>query len=67
MTKRPLILGGLMLGAGYLWAMVRRAKRPVSDELVAFRRREQMERLSRLLSGGRSRASHDFQHPPHGV
>jgi poly-beta-1,6-N-acetyl-D-glucosamine synthase len=67
MTKRPLIVGGLMLGAGYLWAMVRRAKRPVSDELVAFRRREQMERLSRFLSGGRSGGSHDFRHPPHGV
>jgi len=66
MTKRPLIVGGLMLGAGYLWAMVRRAKRPVSDELVAFRRREQMERLSRFLSGGRSGGSHDFRHPPHG-
>jgi len=67
MTKRPFIVGGLMLGAGYLWAMVRRAKRPVSDELVAFRRREQMARLSKFLSGGRPRGSHDFQHPPHGV
>jgi glycosyltransferase involved in cell wall biosynthesis len=67
MTKRPFILGGLMLGAGYLWAMVRRAKRPVSDELVAFRRREQMARLSKFLSGGRPSGSHDLQHPPHGV
>lgn len=67
MTKRPYLVGGLTLGAGYLWALVRRAKRPVSDELVAFRRREQMARLGRFLSGGRPGASHDLQHPPHGV
>jgi biofilm PGA synthesis N-glycosyltransferase PgaC len=67
MTKRPLILGGLMLGAGYLWAMVRRAKRPVSDELVAFRRREQMARLSKFFSSARPGGRHDLQHPPHGV
>ena len=67
MTKRPFILGGLMLGAGYLWAMVRRTKRPVSDELVAFRRREQMARLSKFLFGGRPRSSHDLEHPPHRV
>jgi len=60
MTKRPFVLGGLMLGAGYLWPLVRRAKRPVSDEFVAFRRREQMERLSKFLSGGSSRGNQAF-------
>jgi biofilm PGA synthesis N-glycosyltransferase PgaC len=67
MTKRPFILGGLMLGAGYFWAMVRRAKRPVSDELVAFRRREQMARLSKFLSSARPGGRHNLPHPPHGV
>jgi glycosyltransferase involved in cell wall biosynthesis len=67
MTKRPFILGGLMLGAGYLWALVRRAERPVSEELVAFRRREQMERLGKFLSGGRSRRNQAFQHPSQGA
>jgi biofilm PGA synthesis N-glycosyltransferase PgaC len=67
MTKRPIVLGGLMLGAGYLWALVRHAKRPVSDELVAFRRREQMERLSKFLSGGSSRGNQAFQRPSQGA
>jgi len=49
MRRQP--LGGLVLGAGYVWSMVRRAKRPVSNELVEFTRREQMQRLGRLLAG----------------
>jgi glycosyltransferase involved in cell wall biosynthesis len=51
MTKRPFIVGGLTLGAGYIWALVRQVERPVSQELVAFRRREQMQRLRRFLPG----------------
>lgn len=63
MTKRPFVVGGLMLGTGYLWALVRSAQRPVSDEWVAFRRREQMERLSKFLPGGNSRGKQAFQRP----
>jgi GT2 family glycosyltransferase len=51
MTKKPFIVGGLTLGAGYIWALVRRGERPVSQELVTFRRREQMQRLRRFLPG----------------
>ena len=51
MTKKPFVLGGLALGAGYLWASVRRAERPVSRELVGFHRWEQMRRLKKLFSG----------------
>src|SRR5205823_77627 len=50
MTKRPVIVGGLMLLGGYVSAMVVRMQRPVSRELVAFRRREQMRRLTRFLT-----------------
>ena len=50
MTKKPFVLGGLALGAGYLWASVRRAERPVSRELVGFHRWEQMRRLKKLFS-----------------
>jgi len=54
MTKRPFIIGGLMIVSGYGWAAVRRAERPVSPELVAFQRREQIERLKRFFtSSGR--------------
>jgi glycosyltransferase involved in cell wall biosynthesis len=52
MTRRPYVLGGLALGAGYLWALVRHANRPIPPEMVAFRRREQMQRLRSLLAGG---------------
>lgn len=50
MTKRPFIIGGLMIVSGYGWAAVRRAERPVSPELVAFQRREQMQRLKRFFT-----------------
>jgi glycosyltransferase involved in cell wall biosynthesis len=53
MTRKPFLLAGAMLGAGYAWAMIRREERPVSPELVAFRRREQMQRLRRFFTGNR--------------
>ena len=48
-TKRPYLIDGLALGAGYLWAFVTRQKRPVSDELMRFHRREQMQKLRMVL------------------
>jgi glycosyltransferase involved in cell wall biosynthesis len=49
MTKRPYILDGLALGLGYGLAAVRRLERPVSKELTAFHRREQMRKLKAIL------------------
>ena len=49
MTKRPYLAGGLMVMAGYISASLKREVRPVSGELVAFRRREQMQRLRQLF------------------
>jgi hypothetical protein len=49
MSKRPLFVGGVMLAAGYTWAVLRHAQRPVSRELIAFQRREQMSRLKRFF------------------
>ncbi len=54
MTKRPLIFGGLGMAAGYLWAAVGRMERPISKEMMAFRRREEMQRLKRFLYRGKS-------------
>lgn len=51
--SRP--LGGLFLGAGYIWAAVRRVERPIPREVVTFRRREQMQRLSKIVRGVLSR------------
>jgi poly-beta-1,6-N-acetyl-D-glucosamine synthase len=48
-TKRPYLLGGCALGAGYISAMMRREKRPVSRELMAFHRKEQMLKLRAIV------------------
>lgn len=50
MRHRPFIIGGLALGSGYAWSLVRRTKTPLSPELVAFVRREQMGRLKRFFT-----------------
>jgi glycosyltransferase involved in cell wall biosynthesis len=63
MTNRPFVVGGLTLGAGYIWAMVRRVERPVTPGMVAFRRRDQMRRLKGLLTGLLSEAR--YSHRPH--
>jgi len=49
MTKRPFLVEGLGLGLGYGWAMLRREKRPISRELIAFHRKEQMRKLGAIL------------------
>lgn len=49
MTKRPYLVEGVALGLGYGWAALRRLKRPISKELVAFHRREQMRKLQAIL------------------
>jgi glycosyltransferase involved in cell wall biosynthesis len=48
----PIVVGGGMRLAGFLWAMVTRRQDRVSPELVAFTRKEQMHRLWKLV--GRS-------------
>ena len=49
MTKKPYILDGLAIGSGYFWAFVSRQKRPVSNELMRFHRKEQMQKLKSIL------------------
>ena len=49
MSRRPWILGGASLMAGYFWAAVCRRERSMPEELIAFRRKWQMERLSKFL------------------
>ena len=45
--RKPYVLGGIWLFAGYLWAWLMQVPRPVSVELIRFHRREQMGRLKR--------------------
>jgi hypothetical protein len=49
MTKKPYLIGGTVLGLGYLWAFLRQIERPVSDELMQFHRGEQMLKLKAIL------------------
>lgn len=48
-TKRPYLVEGLALGLGYGWALLRRTKRPVSNELMKFHRKEEMRKLRAIL------------------
>jgi len=63
MKSRPYVLGGLFLYSGYIWASLSRVERPISQELIAFRRKEQMLRLRNLFknilkkgTGGQSKS-----------
>lgn len=49
MSRRPYVVGGLLVFAGYLSAAFRREPRPIPGALVQFRRREQLLRLRALL------------------
>jgi glycosyltransferase involved in cell wall biosynthesis len=59
MAMPPVCAGGIALGAGYFWAALRRNDRPVPPELIAFHRREQMQRLKKFfrLSGAKTKLS----------
>jgi biofilm PGA synthesis N-glycosyltransferase PgaC len=50
MTIRPLFFGGIALGTGYLWSLLRCFERPVSRDLIDFHRREQMQRLKSFFT-----------------
>ena len=51
MTKKPFMVRALALWAGYMWGLLRYPERPVQEELVAFRRSEQMQRLKAKFAG----------------
>jgi glycosyltransferase involved in cell wall biosynthesis len=49
MRRRPYVVGGIYVIAGYCWAWMTRFKRPVSPELIEFHQHEQMQRLRQGL------------------
>jgi biofilm PGA synthesis N-glycosyltransferase PgaC len=49
LSKKPYVLGALVLYAGYLWAAITRMKRPISDELLRFHRQEEMTKLKDIF------------------
>jgi len=52
LAKPPYLLGGLFIFWGYFSQWLRRAPRPISDELVRFRQAEQKARLRKLVGAG---------------
>lgn len=49
MTRKPFVLRGLLLLAGYAWAFLTRVDRPIPPELMRFHQREQLQRLKSAL------------------
>ncbi len=49
LMKKPVILGGCLLFAGYFWALLTGAERIASKDVVEFRKREQLARLRRIF------------------
>lgn len=49
MKNKPYIIGGVLLLSGYVWAFISRMERPISKELIAFYRAEQMQRLKNII------------------
>jgi hypothetical protein len=50
MSRKPFLVGGIILLAGYSWAMLKHPRKPVSNEFVDFRRREQMRWFKEYFS-----------------
>ena len=51
MTRKPYVVFGSALLAGYLWGMITRADRIVPRDVIEFRKREQIARLRSHLRG----------------
>jgi poly-beta-1,6-N-acetyl-D-glucosamine synthase len=48
--QKPFFFRGFAILSGYVWASLRNVDRNVSDELMAFRRKDQMRRLGEFLT-----------------
>ena len=51
MSRRPYVIGGCALFIGYFWTLLCREKRPISQQLAEFQRRDQLRRLRAFFSG----------------
>lgn len=49
MAKRPYAVAGIFLLSGYLYEAFRREGRPVSEEVVRFHRKEEMQKLKTIF------------------
>jgi hypothetical protein len=53
MTRKPYVIGGLLLAIGYDWSAMRGLERTIARDVMAFRRREQIQRLSNFFRAER--------------
>jgi len=62
LTRKPNIIGGCLILIGYVSAFVTRAEKGYPEDVIRFRRMEQVSRLRALFSlrkwGGRWREQH---------
>jgi GT2 family glycosyltransferase len=49
MTSRPPVIGGVLVLAGYMWAMLCRVERAIPEQLIELRRNDQLRRLKAFL------------------
>jgi poly-beta-1,6-N-acetyl-D-glucosamine synthase len=49
MTKKPVIIGGILLISGYMWSVVAHIQKPISLDLQGFIRSEQKKRLKDMF------------------
>jgi biofilm PGA synthesis N-glycosyltransferase PgaC len=49
MTRKPYFIGGILVLAAYFWNAIRGAERSIPKDLMAIRRREQLERLKMAM------------------
>ena len=49
LTKKPYLVGSLITLLGYLWGLLTRMERPISNELMAFHRDEEMRKFKAIL------------------
>jgi poly-beta-1,6-N-acetyl-D-glucosamine synthase len=49
MKNKPYVVGGVLVFAGYMWAMLRRVEKSIPKELMSVRRKGQLERLKDIL------------------
>jgi len=63
LTRPPILLGGTLRLAGFCWAMVARVEKQVSADFIQFRRKEQMQRLTKFVTGSSGSATSEHKNP----
>jgi len=49
MTSKPHVIGGVLMLAGYVWAMLCGIEKAIPEELIELRRNDQLRRLKGLV------------------